>query len=162
MKIERILRGEETKSLTVPMGNQNYVFKPEHDGGPLVAEVKDKDHAEVFLSIPEGYRKHGSTDAIPDAGDTTADATREAPVNALILDTSGQAPGGSTNETSMIDAFVVANAGTLEDMSDDELRDLFKSELNRAPNARAARETMIAQIEAQREQAAANAAKEKA
>lgn len=160
MKIERILRGETTKSLTVPMGNQNYVFKQESEGGPLIADVKDRDHAEVFLSIPEGYRKHGSNDPIPDAADTTADATRAAPVNAAILDTSGQAPGGSTNETAMVDAFVVENAGTLEDMSDEDLRELFKAELSRTPNARAARETMIAQIEAQREQARANAAKQ--
>lgn len=154
MKIERILRGPEDKPLTVPMGNRAYIFKPEYEGGPMVCDVKDEDHANVFLSIPEGYREADDDADTPDPALTTADATRTAPVNALILDTSGQAPGGSTNETSMIDAFVTERA--LDDMDIDQIREVFKSELGRTPNARAARETLKAQIEANREQAAQN------
>lgn len=154
MKIQCILAStKDTK--TVNVGGTNYVFKRKEAGDPLICDVKDKDHAKVFLSVREGYRKADQQE--DDAAPVTQGTPN--PINVAILDESGQTPGGSTNETAEVDAFVLSTAKTLADMDDDELRDLFKAELNRTPNARAQRETMIAQIEAAREEANANAAK---
>ena len=61
MKIECTLETEK-KTKTVNVGGTNYVFKRKADGEPLVATVKDKQHAKVFLSVREGYREADDDD----------------------------------------------------------------------------------------------------
>lgn len=154
MKIECTLPSRKD-TRTVNIGGTNYVFKRKEAGDPLTCDVKDKDHAKVLLSIREGYRKADNQDE-PAAPVVQGNPN---PVDQRILDTTGQIPGGSTNETSQVDQFVSnPPEKALADMDDEELREVFKTELSRSPNARAQRDTIIAQIEAAREEAAANAA----
>ena len=155
MKIECTLETEK-KTKTVNVGGTNYVFKRKADGEPLVATVKDKQHAKVFLSVREGYREADDDDE----DDAPVNQGTPNPIDPRTLDVTGQIPGGSTNETAAVDNFVTnPPEKPLEDMTDDEIRDVFKGTLGRAANARALRETMIDQINAHREETEKNAAK---
>lgn len=155
MKIECTLQTSK-KTKTVNIGGTNYVFKRKADGDPLIADVKDRQHAKVFLSVREGYREADGDDE-DDAAPIPQGTPN--PVDPRTLDITGQIPGGSTNETGAVDNFVTnPPEKPLEDMTDDEIREVFKGTLNRNPNARAMRETMIDQINAAREEADKNAA----
>ena len=55
MKIESIIR--RAKGTKVTFDDTTYHFKPEDPKGPHVAEVKDEEHIERFLAIPEGFRE---------------------------------------------------------------------------------------------------------
>lgn len=202
MKIERILR--DLHGTTVPMGGTAYRFEPEFPGGPHVATVADRDHAKVFLSIPEGYREYKDTKAAkkdepenppvpmlvkppvtiavdenglpvnPQAAIVPADRVDPASLTKEQVERlNPQAPDSIEGVDQQAQPILGDNPGTppvpdveqqaaddqalseLLKLPDDKLRQLFESEMDRKPSARAKPDTMAAQILAKRAELAA-------
>lgn len=47
---------KRAKGTVVTLGTETYLFKPAEPNGPHIAEVKDPEHIDRLLAIPEGYR----------------------------------------------------------------------------------------------------------
>lgn len=157
MFIERILRDPD--GTKVRLGATEYRFRPIWNDGPHVARVEDEAHQSVLLSIREGYREY--TGPMPDVG------TAAAAIGALITPPAAPAPIPAPVDPAPVEPEqtnpddngadqAASDAATdFDALDDDALRALFKDEIGRAPSPRAGRDTMIAQIEAKRAEAAA-------
>ncbi|MGP9804030.1 hypothetical protein [Paracoccus sp. NSM] len=158
MFIERILRDPD--GTKVRLGAIEYRFRPIWNDGPHVARVEDEAHQSVLLAIREGYREYSGP--MPDV------ETAAAAISAIITPPAAPAPApvvtpepepaqgdqtGAASEPAQ-DGEGQAPATDFDALDDDALRALFKDEIGRAPNSRAGRDTMIAQIEAKRAEAA--------
>ena len=167
MFIERILRDPD--GTKVRLGATEYRFRPIWNGGPHVARVEDEAHQSVLLSIPEGYREY--TGPMPDVGmaaaaigalitPPAAPAPIPAPVEPAPVEPAPVEPEQTNPDDNGADQAGGDAATDFDALDDDALRALFKDEIGRAPSPRAGRDTMIAQIEAKRAEAAAAEQKE--
>lgn len=153
---------------TVEMSdNTAYHFKD--DGlGNHVAAISNMDHVQTLLGIPEAYRifSAGQTVAPADAVGATAPvvqaaAVPAAPPPAPVVPPAPLTPPvvpPTTEPKPSTDGDAGQNVGAqtvLDPTADIEtIRAAFRLEVGREPNARAKAETMIAQIEAVREERA--------
>lgn len=131
--------------------NTEYHFAPDTKDRH-VAVIANPEHAQEFLRIVEGYRLVGSA---PVAAPVAA-----APVGAVFASARPVEPVQPATEapSEAPAAPVMDSAPTaLEDLSIEELRNVFNAEIGRVPSPRAKAETLIAQIEAQREETAGQA-----
>jgi len=66
MKI--VCRLQRNGGSVITLGKEKYHFKPESEDGHHVCEVKNKDHVETLLGIPEGYHRYGEepVDPVPE------------------------------------------------------------------------------------------------
>lgn len=107
--------------------------------GNHVASVSNPDHIQCFMQIPEAYRIF-SPDAV-----AKLDQPKIAPVGAgIMVSDAAMAPSAPAPT----DAAPAKSGVELSDLSDAELRDVFRAEVGRNPSHKAGTETMIAQIEA--------------
>ena len=163
MKIESIRRRPAGTKVTI--GTETYHFQPETANGPHVAEVTVKPHIERLLGITEGYRRATTSDnttaPLGVAKTPPASVITPATQPAKTGDDGNQVNDGTkepkTKEPQTKDS---DNAGSetkdtttseLSGLTDEELRDLFQKELGRKPSKKAGRDTMIAQIETNRQ-----------
>lgn len=56
MLIESLIRRKRGTEIT--MDGETYLFQPLIEGGPHVADVRNKAHAQAFLAITEGFAIH--------------------------------------------------------------------------------------------------------
>lgn len=135
----------------IDFGSAIYHFAPD-DAGRHVATVMDANHIARLLAIPEGFRLLGASAApapvvapaapvgiIQQPAQTQAPEPTPAPQPAPVQEPVQQ-PAADTV------------AKPLNQMTDEELRATFKAELGRAAPPKSKTETMIAQIEAMREE----------
>lgn len=146
----------------IPMGGMTYHFQPD-DNDRHVATVTDADHIARFLQIAEGFRLLGTT-AIPAApasaapvGVTAAAVTPQASPVSPSEPTAPPEPMAQAAPATEATTPGPANAGEkpLDQMTDAELRTVFRAELGRPASPKSKIETMIAQIEAVRAERAA-------
>lgn len=140
MLIESLIRREGGTTISMPNGkgedDTEYHFAPSRaSAGAHVCDVTKKAHLQRFLGIAEGF-------AIFDADESDKQEDQTGPVE--------DQPTGDIYDL---------DATNLEELEDDHLRAIFVVAVGRKPNARASRETLIAQIIAAREEAQFNAAK---
>lgn len=114
-----------------------YHFAP-NTKGHHVAAFTNMDHAQEFLRISEGYRIYGAAQAAPQP------APAPEPVGPIGADDGEKAPAK--------EPAAALPSGPLEEMSIEDLRTVFAAEVGRKPSAKAKPETLIAQIEAVREE----------
>lgn len=142
----------------IPMGGATYHFAPD-DHGRHVATISDPDHIARFLQISEGFRMLAAV-AVPAA----APAAPAAPVGVVAQQPAPAQPAQLNGPAEAVTAPSPApatpapsvqdrqDAGMttkpLQEMTDEELRVVFKAEIGRAPSPKSKMETMIAQIEA--------------
>lgn len=161
MHIERTLR--DTGGTKVRLGATEYHFKELWAKGPHVAPVEDEDHQDVFLSVPEGYREYdgplpetltlGATPVLTPA--LTAPAPQEpapVPTQQDAKPEQGQRPA-PTADTGLPDLSAYEGR-ELTEAEDETLRGIFTAEIGTKPHHNAKPETMIARINAKREEAA--------
>lgn len=149
---------------SIPMGDMTYHFRPD-DAGRHVAIVSNPDHISRFLQITEGFLLLSTAPVTPapapavPVGITAAPVTPQEP----------QAPQAPVEPPAIPHpaAPVAAPAVTvaeqhgdapqkpLDQMTDEEIRAVFKAELGRIAPPKSKIETMIAQIEAIRAERAA-------
>lgn len=147
---------------TVEMNDKTaYHFKD--DGlGNHVAAISNMDHVQTLLGIPEAYRifSAGQTAAPADAVGATAPVVPAATVGATAPTPEPKPPvvPSAPEPKPPADGEAGQNVGAqtaLDPTADIEIiRAAFRLEVGREPNQRAKPETMIAQIEAVREERA--------
>lgn len=126
----------------VKLDDTDYHFVADDDGRHI-ASVSDADHIAKLLAIPEGFRLARAPKAAPSSaaavGINAAPVTNPAPV---VQDEPVKA---------------AVDTGPLDTLDIEVLREVFKVEMGRDPSHRAKESTLIAQIEAMREEKAAKA-----
>lgn len=128
----------------IDVGGTTYHFKPANPNdpnSPHLCDVKDKNHAQRFLGISEGYCLPGDAPAQkpaapvappPSPTDQTVASTEQAPADPAT------APVVASTEPS--------EQVPLEAKSDDELREIIKEATGRYPHPNTSREKLIAKI----------------
>lgn len=84
----------------VQIGTNEYHFAPQADGAH-VAQVTDEEHADIFLGIPEGYRRYrGAVKPAPVEAPAAPVEPVEEPAEALttMLATEPEAPAAPVDE----------------------------------------------------------------
>ena len=131
-------------------------FKPD-ENGDHVAMVTNREHINRLLAIPEGYELHFADTPAP------AVPVLSAPPKAvLIADATPVLPAPATTTTAApVEPAQAApiklpeNTADLDALTDEEIKAIYQAEWNKPPHPKAKRETIIAQIEARREEATA-------
>lgn len=132
-------------SNVVMADGRTIAFRPDTNGDH-VALVSSVEHIQCLLRIPEGYEIHSMA---PDTKADPAPIIEPAPAAAAQDDVATPAV---TPEPAPAPAMAPDNVSDLTALTDDELKVVFQQETGRAPHARAKRETIIASIEALREE----------
>lgn len=146
--VESIIK-REGGTFATTSDNTEYHFSPDTKDRH-VAVIANPEHAQEFLRISEGYRLVGSAPvAAPvDAAPVGAVFASARPVEPVQPGTKalGEAPAAPVMDNRASTA--------LEYLLIEDLRAVFKAEIGREPSHRAKAETLIAQIEAHREETA--------
>lgn len=144
MLIRCLLKRKGGSNITMADGKV-IAFRPD-ENDDHIAMVSDPAHIQRLLGIPEGYTIHtGPVEPVK------ADA---APVALKAPDAPAAKPAADKPEAAPVTEAKPAVAATtdLAAMASDDLRALFESEVGRKPHPNAKPETLIAQIEAIREE----------
>lgn len=128
---------------TVKMADGGLIKFTPDENGDHVAMVSNPAYIQRLLSITEGYVIHSmppfdvqpAEPPKPQQSAVVANAQTPAPVTPVALPEP-----------------LPADAGDLSTLDDDQIRAVYRAELKREPHHKAKRETMIAQIEALREE----------
>lgn len=150
MKIKRLLQDPAGTFVQFADGAR-YDFKPDSPLGPYVAEVDNDEHAARLLSLSYAYEE------VPDEGATpepVAPSTEPPapPVNEPVGE--GDAPSEGTGDASDVsapadqDEAAASQAISLEDMSDEALRDHYLQTVGKKPHHNAGRDKLIQHINA--------------
>lgn len=150
----------------VTMGNKTYNFLPNAEGAH-VCDVSDGEHAQRFLGIPEGYRIYSPAKGVSVEGGVGATrAAEKAEPPAAAVEPQKAQSGKQEEPSTATTTDETANAATtepktsekpaeeavaLDGLDTDKLRAIFEEEVGRKPHPNAKDETLIAQIEAVRE-----------
>ena len=132
----------------------NIKFTPD-ENGDHVAMVSNRDHIGRLLSISEGYEIHfKDNDTVTEVGIPVLSAPPLAVVQTgaepVVSDVSGTTPIVETTNTDL-----PADTTDLNSLTDEQLKAVYRAEWNKDPHPKAKRETIIAQIDARREEAKA-------
>jgi hypothetical protein len=139
-------------------------FRPD-ENDDHIAMVADPEHIQRLLSITEGFKIHTAGNTTPAAkqkaviadavkkiiaekdisGDDLGDVTTSIVEQAAIVEPDPADPQTTPSDTE-------GAARPLKDMTEDDLRAVFVAEVGRAPHHKSKTETIIAQIEAIREE----------
>ena len=133
---------------TVTMADGAVIKFVPDENGDHVAAVSNRDHINRRLSISEGYALH--FEDMP-----AATPVLSAPPKAVV--TQGAQPVVPATQPPVEPVIVPVpdNTSDLAALTDDEIKAVYRAEWNKEPHPKAKRETIIAQIEARREEAKA-------
>lgn len=130
---------------TVKMADGGLIKFTPDENGDHVAMVSNPAYIQRLLSITEGYQIHAMPAPVaPVAAASPSDVVKADPEPTKAAD----APVAPV----VLPEPPPADTGDLYDLDDEQIKAVYRVELKREPHHKAKRETMIAQIEALREE----------
>lgn len=150
MKIKRLLEDPKGTFVSFADGSR-YDFTPDSPLGPYVAEVSNDQHADRLLSLSYAYREvtgEGTADAeAAEQAEAAARAQADAEA-AAAAQAKADAMAAEDTQHAVQAAAAASQAISLDDMSDDELRDHYLQTVGKKPHHNAGRDKLIQQIQA--------------